>query len=108
MYWDIKFFSEFDRPYLQNLGAHAGHFQHFIIGDKIQFFSPGTNVRICCIDSIYISEDLAHIRVQGGGQGNGRRIRAPSTQCGYIPPFIKPLEAFIMRLVSTSFILALP
>ena len=71
---------QFDRPRLQHLGAHAGQFQHFFIGDAMQFAGARHDARIGRVDAIHISIDVAAIRLQRRRHRHRRRIGPATAQ----------------------------
>ena len=65
---------------MQDLGAHAGHFQHFLVGDLVDLAGCGADVGVRGIDAVHVGIDFAFTGAEHCGQGHCRRVRAAATQ----------------------------
>ncbi len=84
---------KFHRAYLQHLGAHAGHFQHFLEADALQAAGFGYHARVGGIDAIDIGVDQALHRTDGRRHGDGRGIRPAAPQRGHVACRVDALKA---------------
>ena len=89
---DAEFFGEFHRAGLHDLGAQAGQFQHFVVGDFRQLARARHDARIGRVNAIDIRINLAEIGLERGGQGDGRQVRTAPTQCGDLAVAASALE----------------
>ena len=70
----FKFFGEFDRAGLHDLGSAAGHFQKLVISDRIDLLGIRHHARIACVNAIHIRVDLAHISLESRCDGDGCEV----------------------------------
>ena len=57
-----------------------GHLQGFLLREGTQAVGLGNNARVCGKEAVDIGVYLAHVGVQGRGQGDGGRVGAPAAQ----------------------------
>jgi len=74
------FFGEFDGADFEHFGAHAGHFQHFVISNAVQFSCIGGDVGVRRINPIHIRIYVTPKGIQRGGEGDSGGIRAAASQ----------------------------
>ena len=79
---DAEFLGELDRARLHDLGAEAGQFEHLVVGNLVQLLRVGHDARIGGVDAVHVRVNLAEIRLQRGGQGDGGEVRAAAAQRG--------------------------
>ena len=79
---DAKFFGKFHRARLHHLGAEAGEFEHFVVGNFRKLPRARHDARIGGVNAIHVRVNLAKVRLQRGGQRNGRQIRTAAAQRG--------------------------
>ncbi len=79
---DAEFFREFHRAALHDLGAAGGHFEHFVVGYFLDFGGVFDNPRIAGVDAVDIGENLAEVRLDGGGDGNGGEVGPAAAEGG--------------------------
>jgi hypothetical protein len=66
---------DFHRTRLQNFCAERCHLQHFLERDLFQTARFWNDARVGGVNAIDVSVDVATIRFQRGGDGNGAGIR---------------------------------
>ena len=67
---------------MQHLGAHAGHFQHLVIGDLVNLSGAFADIGIRGVDAVDIRIDFAFAGVEHSGYGDGRGIGAAAAESG--------------------------
>ena len=86
------FASKFHRTDLQHLGAHAGHFQHFLKTDDAHAARLRNNARIGGIDAIDIGVDQTLVSLQCRSNGHRRGVTATTPQRRDIALIVDSLE----------------
>ncbi len=84
---------ELHRPGLQDLGAQAGHLQHFFRGDPVQTPGLRDDARVGGIDPIDVGIDTAFVRTQGRRHGHRSRVRSAAPQGRNIVFLVDALKA---------------
>ena len=59
-----------------HLRAVTGEFQHLLATDLRQFAGVGNDARVRRVDAVDVGVDLAALRLEGGGERDGGRVRA--------------------------------
>ncbi len=76
----VETFGYFDRAILQNLGAQARQFEHFIVGDAIELERLRAQMRIAGVDAIDVGVNLAQVGIQRRRQSYRCQVRGSATQ----------------------------
>ena len=88
-----KVFGEFHRAGLHDLGPAGGHFQHFLVGQLVELARGGHDARVAGVNAVHVRKNLAKVRADGGGQGDGRQVAAAAAERGDLPGGGLTLEA---------------
>ena len=83
---------EFHGANLQDLGALAGHFQHFLEGNAVQATGVIHHTGIGRVDAIHIGVDLTLVGLQGRGQRHGGGVGTTTAKGGNVAVRINTLE----------------
>src|SRR5205823_5861789 len=67
---------------VQDLGATGGELQHLLVGDRVELPGAGHNPWVGGEHAVDVGVDLAHVGVQGRGQGDGGGVGAPAAERG--------------------------
>src|SRR5690606_34076894 len=73
---------ELDGAQLHDLGARPGELHEFVVGDFLQLPGGGDDARVGGVDAVHIGEDLAEIRLEGGGEGDGGKVGPAAAEGG--------------------------
>ena len=73
---DPKLFRKLDCARLHDLGARPGHLEQLVVGNLIDLARFGNSARITGVDAVDVGENLAIVRLQGGGERDRGRIRS--------------------------------
>src|SRR5439155_18666149 len=84
---------ELDRADLQDLRPEARELEHLVVGDARQLPRLRDDARVARVDAVDVGIDLADVRLERGGEGDGARIRAAATERGYAPLPVHALKA---------------
>ena len=71
-----------DRAQLQHAGARGGHLEHLLEGHRRQLARVGHDARVGGEHAGDVGVDLAHLRAERGGDGDGGRVRAAAAERG--------------------------
>ena len=71
-----------DRAQLQHARARGGHLEHLLEGDRGELARVGHDARVGGEDAGHVGVDLAHLRAERRGDGDGGRVRAAAPQRG--------------------------
>ena len=72
--------------------AERGKLKHLVIGDLIHLVRARHQPRVCGINAVHISIDLAKVGVERRSQRNRARVRAAPAQRGDVVIPVDPLE----------------
>ena len=73
---------ELDGAGLQHLGAEARHLEHLVVGHARELPRVRHDVGIGGVDAVDVGEDLAHVRLEGGGERDAGEVRAAAAERG--------------------------
>src|SRR5882724_11196730 len=79
---DAEFLGEFHRARLHDLGAEAGEFEHFIVGNLVELARAGHDARVGGINAVNVRVYLAQVGLERGGERDGRQIGSAPAQRG--------------------------
>ena len=79
---DSEFFGKLNRARLHHLGAEAGEFEHFIVGNFLELLRARHNARVGRVNAVHVRINLAQVRFQRRGQRNGGQIGTAAAQRG--------------------------
>ena len=87
---DSKFFGKFNRARLHHLGAEAGQFEHFIIGNLRQFLARWHNARIGRVNAVHVGIDLAQVGLERRRQRDRCQVRSAAAKGGDLAVMVWP------------------
>jgi len=90
---DAELLGELDGARLHDLGAEAGQFEHFVVGDLRQLAGSLHDARISGVNAIDVRVDLAEIGLDRRRQRDGRKVGTAAAERGDLPLAGLPLEA---------------
>ena len=67
---------------MHHLRAQTGEFEHFVIGNFLEFLRVLHNARIGGINAVHVRVNLAKVGLERGRQRNRRQIRTAAAQRG--------------------------
>jgi hypothetical protein len=89
----FEFFGEFDRARLHDLGAEAGQFQHFVVGNLVDLLRVRHEARVGGVDAVDVGVNFAGVGLERGGHGDGGEVGAAATERGDVAVVVLALEA---------------
>ena len=78
---------------MHDFAAAAGHFEHFVEADLVEFFGGGDYAGVAGIDAVHVGKDLAEVGLHGGCDGDGGEVAAAAPEGGDALVFGLALEA---------------
>ena len=72
----------FDAAQHQHLGPGRRHLEHLLVRDPVEATGGGDDARVGRVDPVDVGVDLADLGVEGGREGDRRRVGAAATQGG--------------------------
>ena len=84
---------DLDGARVHHAGTGAGELEHFRIGDPSQEPGRWHEAGIGRVDAAHVGEDLAGLRLQGGGQRHGGGVGSTPPKRGHVHLRPHPLEA---------------
>ena len=72
--FNVVLLGHLHRAVVEHLGAQGRQLQHLVIGDGAELDGPGDFPGVGGVDAVHVGENLAQIRVHGGGNGHGAGV----------------------------------
>jgi len=78
---------------MQHLGAHARHFEHFLVAYPVEFPCLGVDVGIRRENAFHIGVYFAHVGSQSRCERHCRGVGTPAAERRYVPLVVISLES---------------